>query len=79
MLPFYEGIHTDHRGMFVYQDAKAIFNGKIAELYSQPSRALTSEFSKAVFTYRQELWKQLQAHNVMERSEAIHEKCKLPP
>ena len=34
MLPFYEGIHTDHRGMFVDLDAKATFNGKIAELYS---------------------------------------------
>jgi hypothetical protein len=79
MLPFYEGIHTNHRGMFVDLDAKATFHRKIAELYSQPSRALTSKFPKAVYTYQQELWKQLQAHNVMERSEAIHEKCKLPP
>jgi hypothetical protein len=76
MLPFYDGIHTDHRGMFIDLDSKATFHGKIAELYSQPSRILTSKFPKAVYTYRQELWKQLQAHNIMNRSEAIYEQSK---
>jgi hypothetical protein len=34
MLPFYHGIHTDHQGLYIDIDDKALFHGKIAELYS---------------------------------------------
>ena len=37
MLPFYTGIHTDHRGLFIDIDSKALFQGKIAELYTHPA------------------------------------------
>jgi hypothetical protein len=71
MLPFYTGIHTDHRGLFLDINAKALFQGKIAELYYDPSRTLSSKFPKAVLIYKQELWKQLLEHNIPKRSEAI--------
>ena len=45
MLPFYTGIHTDHRGLFIDIDAKALFNGKIADLSSQPTKILSSKCS----------------------------------
>ena len=76
MLPFYSGIHTDHRGMYLDIDARALFNGKIAELYSQPTRILSSKMPKAVLVYKQELLKQLKAHNIPRRSEEIQKRSK---
>jgi hypothetical protein len=77
MLPFYTNVHSDHRGMYIDLDAKALFKGQIAELYSQPSRNLSSKFPKAVLKYKQELWKQLQAHNIPNRSEEIQRRSQL--
>ena len=39
MLPFYARIHSNHRGLFIDIDTKALFSGKISELYYQPLRA----------------------------------------
>jgi hypothetical protein len=74
LLPFYHGIHMDQRGQYIDIDEKALLYGKIAELYSQPTRILTSKFPKTVLKYKTELWKQLQAHNILARSEAIQNK-----
>ena len=71
MLPFYTGIHSDHRGLYIDIDARALFQGKIAELYSQPTRILSSKHPKTVLKYKQELWRQLQEHNIPARSEEI--------
>ena len=76
MLPFYTGIHTDHRGLFLDIDAKALFKGKIADLYSQPSRMLSLKMPKSVLTYKTELWKQLQAHNIPRRSKEFQKRGK---
>jgi hypothetical protein len=43
MLPFYTGIHTDNRGLFIDIDSIALFQGKIAELYNHPTRILSSK------------------------------------
>jgi hypothetical protein len=71
MLPFYSGINSDHRGLFIDIDSKALFRGQIAELYYHHERILSSKFPKAVATYKTELWKQLKAHSIPQRSEAI--------
>jgi hypothetical protein len=53
MLPFYTGIHTDHRGLFIDIDSKALFQGKIADLYNHPTRILSSKMPKSVLKYKQ--------------------------
>jgi hypothetical protein len=37
MLPFYTGKHTDHRGLFIDINSKALFHRKIADLYNHPT------------------------------------------
>jgi hypothetical protein len=74
MLPFYTGIHTDHRGLFIDINSKALFQGKIAKLYHNLKRILSSKMPKSVLKYKQELCKQLQAHNIPRRSKGIQKR-----
>jgi hypothetical protein len=76
ILSFYHEIHSDHRGMYIDFDTKALFNGKPPELHNTMSRILTSKFSRAVLKYKNELWKQLEAHYIPNRSIAIKERAK---
>ena len=89
MLPFYTGIHTDHRGLFIDIDANALFNGKIADLYSQPTRILSSKMPKSVLKYKKEKGKQGHinvadelnkiANTIQAAMLSAETKCKKPP
>jgi hypothetical protein len=78
-LPFFQGIESDHRGAFVNFDEKQLFHGKTPLLYTHAARRLTSKLRRAVKTYKAELWKRLQAHNITNRSINIAEEAKLKP
>ena len=71
LLAFFDGIHSDHRGSFVDFTAKGVFQETTPTLYTQPTRQLHSKKPSSVLTYKTELWKQLQAHNIMSRSKTI--------
>ena len=71
LLAFYDGIESDHRGMYVDFDTTLLFQDSTPHLYTQPSRKLSSKMPKAVNTYKTSLWKQLEAHNIPNRSKQI--------
>ena len=75
LLPFYEGIHSDHRGSFIDLDARILFQDRTPQLYEQPRRQLHSKKPSAVMHYKTELWKQLTAHNIINRSTTIAQRA----
>lgn len=71
ILAFFDGIHSDHRGSFIDLDTRCIFSDRTPILYSQPMRQLCSKKPKSVKAYKEELWKQMSAHNIQNKSASI--------
>lgn len=65
-LPFYQGVSSDHRGLFV-DFLHELIDG-LTRLEHVPRRHLYSVFQKDVFKYKQYVAKEFRSHNIFEKA-----------
>ena len=64
-LPFYQGVSSDHRGLFI--DLSLTMIDGLTKLEHVPRRYLHSAFQKDVYKYKQYVHKEFLSHNISER------------
>ena len=65
-LPFYQGVSSDHRGLFLDLSLELIDG--LTKLEHVPRRFLHSAFQKDVYRYKQQVYKEFLSHNIIERA-----------
>lgn len=65
-LPFYMGVSSDHRGLFLDLSFELIDG--LTKLESVPRRYLHSAFQKDVYKYKQYLVNEFKSHNIYQRA-----------
>jgi hypothetical protein len=70
-LPFYQGVLSDHRGIFMDLDLTSLSDEKI---YLPPRRIIgTHENTSTIFKYQGHIWKHMIQHNIQQRLEKIQQ------
>ena len=69
-LPFYLGVSSDHRGLFIDLSTE-IIDG-LTRLEAIPRRQLNSAFPKDVYKYKQYLEKEFISHNIYQKAEDLY-------
>ena len=69
-LPFYLGVSSDHRGLFIDLSTE-IIDG-LTRLEAIPRRQLNSAFPKDVYKYKQYLDKEFTSHNIYQKAEDMY-------
>jgi hypothetical protein len=69
-LPFYQGVSSDHRGLFLDLSLELIDG--LTKLEHVPRRHLNSAFQKDVFKYKQFVAKEFKSHNIFEKASNLY-------
>lgn len=69
-LPFYQGIPSDHRGMFLDLSLEMIDG--LTRLENTPQRYLHSAFQTDVHKYKQYVQKEFLSHNIIPRAQSLY-------
>lgn len=70
-LPFYQGISSDHRGMFLDRSLELIDG--ITQLENTPTRHLHSAFQKDVYKYKHAVHEEFLFHDIAHRAKTLYD------
>lgn len=65
-LPFFQGVQSDHRGLFL-DISHELIDG-LTKIERTPSRYLHSEYQQDIYRYKTQLVKEFNSHNIFRRA-----------
>lgn len=68
-IPFYQGVQSDHRGLFLDLSYEMIDG--LTRLERVPTRYLHSGYPKDVYKYKQYVYKEFQSHNIVAKATSM--------
>lgn len=75
-LPFYQGIPSDHRGMFIDLSLELIDG--LTRLENTPTRYLHSSFQQDVYKYKEYVTKEFLSHNIFQKAHELNTRSLYP-